>query len=487
MPGGLIAALRAVVGAAGVLTDVAETAPFLTDWRDRSTGSAAAVVLPETTAQVAEVVRLAAAAGRPVYPQGGNTGLCCGAVPSGADDGIVLGLHRMSRIRRLDRADDAIVVDAGVVLSAVHEVAARIDRIFPLHLGSEGTAQIGGLVSTNAGGTNALRYGTARDLVYGLEVVLADGSVLDDLAPLRKRTTGYDLKHLFMGAEGTLGIVTGASLRLYPAIRAEAHAWAAVATVDAAVATLAALRDRFDTAVLACELLSREQVALVLRHIPGTRAPFPRLPEWSVLIELGSADPGLDLAAPLEDHLGGRIEAGAVDDAVVARSLAQSSGFWRLRHSVSEANKRAGHGLTHDVCLRVSSLPRFMDDCAALLRERFPAARPVVTCHLGDGNVHYIVMFPDAAWRALADPDAVEDAVRTAVHDVVAAHGGAFSAEHGIGRKLVRELAQRSDPGRYASFLSLKRAFDPGFVLNPGVVLDAPAPRERPGQRREPA
>jgi FAD/FMN-containing dehydrogenase len=471
MSSGLVQKLKEAVGESGVLTGAFDMEPYLKDWRDRKSGKAECAVFPRTTEQVVDIVRIAAEAGRPIFPQGGNTGLCYGAVPSGAGDGIVLGLHRMNRIRSIDKSDNAIIVDAGVVLTTIHEAAGQIDRTFPLHLGSEGTAQIGGLISTNAGGPNALRYGTARDLVYGLEVVLANGEVIDDLSPLRKNNTGYDLKHLFIGAEGTLGIITGASLKLYPAIRSEAHAWVSVRTARAALTLLQALQDRFDTAILACELLSRSQVENVLRHIPRTRLPFAPVPEWCVLIKLGSVDGREDLKSKLEEFLMPLIEAGALDDATIAQNMAQASEFWRVRHSVSEANKLSGHGLTHDISVKLSSIPKFIDDCEELLRNRYSSAYPVVTCHLGDGNVHYIVMFPHEVWKRFDNSFAIEEDIQTAIHDIAMLHGGSFSAEHGIGRKLTKELRRLTSHSRYSVFQKFKDVFDPQSIFNPGVVL----------------
>jgi FAD/FMN-containing dehydrogenase len=471
MLNGIVGKLKDAIGDVGVMTNDFDMAPYLRDWRDRKSGKAECVVFPQSTEQVAQVVRIAGEAGRAIFLQGGNTGLCYGAVPAGADDGIVMALHRMSRIRDLDKADNAITVDAGVVLSTIHDAAERIGRTFPLHLGSEGTAQIGGLISTNAGGPNALRYGTARDLVYGLEVVLSNGEVIQDLSPLRKNNAGYDLKHLFIGAEGTLGIITGASLKLHPAIRSEANAWLAIPKLTGALTLLEALQDRFDTAILACELLSRSQVDLVLKHIPRTRTPFATTPDWSVLIQLGSADAEEDLNGKLETFLMHVIESGTAEDAIVAQSLSQSAEFWHLRHSVSEANKLEGYGLTHDVAVKVSRIPQFIGDCEALLRERFPGAYPVVTCHLGDGNVHYIAMFPHESWRELNNPSNTEEEVQQAVHDIAMKHGGSFSAEHGIGRKLTNELKRLTNRTRYDVMRRVKDIFDAKTILNPGVVF----------------
>lgn len=468
----LLEALRAIVGTAAVVTDTDAMAPYLRDWRGRETGAALAVVMPADTDQVAALVTLAASAGLPVFPQGGNTGLCYGAVPRAPGaPGLVLALGRMTRIREVDRSANVITVDAGVVLTRVHEAAATVGRRFPLHLGSEGSAQIGGLISTNAGGTGALRYGPMRDLVCGLEVVLPDGRILRDLGALKKNNIGYDLKQLFVGAEGTLGVVTGAALRLHAAIRASAHAWVAADSPAQALDLLARLQDNFDATIMAFELLSRSEIALVLDHVPGTRCPFAAVPPWSVMIELGEADPEAPLTARLEATLASVLEAGGARDAVIAASLAQAEDFWRVRHSVSEGNAVGGYGLTHDIAVRVSRVPGFIEAADRLLAEHFPAARPVVVCHLGDGNVHYIAMFDKAYWRSLPDPEAVKADLQTRVHDLALAHGGSFSAEHGIGRKLTDELVRLGDPLRLELMAGLKRLVDPAARMNPGVLL----------------
>ncbi|SME97456.1 FAD/FMN-containing dehydrogenase [Tistlia consotensis] len=467
--------LRGRLGDRGLLTEPAAMAPFLTDWRGREEGRALCVALPASTEEVAAVVAIAAAAGLPLFPQGGNTGLCYGAVPrGGAGPGIVVALQRMNRIREIDRAANVMTVDAGVVLDAAHAAAAEVGRQVPLYLGSQGSAQIGGLISTNAGGTGVIRYGPMRELVCGLEVVLADGRVLCDLEALKKNNTGYDLKQLFIGAEGTLGIVTGAALRLHPAMAADAHAWVALATPADALSLLSRLQDRFDTAILACELLSRSEVDLVLAEVERTRCPFAETPPWTLMIELGSADPEAPLGERLQDLLATALEDGLALDAMVAASRSQAEDIWRVRHSVSEAN-RAGFGLTHDVAVRVSKVPAFIAAADRLLAERFPDAVPVVVAHLGDGNVHYIAMFQHAYWRGLNDPKATVAEVQTRLHDLAAGFGGSISAEHGIGRKLTGELARLGDPLRYELMAGLKRLLDPDDRLNPGVLLARPS------------
>jgi FAD/FMN-containing dehydrogenase len=466
--------LRAIVGDKGLIADPAEMAPWLSDWRERRKGRALAVVAPASTAEVAAVVRLCAAERQPVFPVGGNTGLCFGAVPeSGRSDkpGIVLSLRRMNRIRAIDRASGTATVDAGLVLAELHRAAGEIGRQFPLHLGSEGSAQIGGLISTNAGGTGVVRYGPMRDLVAGLEVVLADGRVLDDLAALRKDNTGYMLRHLFIGAEGTLGIVTGAVLKLHPQTPNTAHAWVAAAEPADAVALLAALQDRAGSYVQAFELVSASQFELVRKHAERARFPFAEIPAWSVLIELGSEDATTALRDILEEVLGAALEKGEALDAVIATSQQQAADFWHIRHSVSEANKKEGVSITHDVAVRSSDVAPFIKAADEVAAKLFPEAYSEVVCHLGDGNVHYILMFTHAFWAALPDPEAFALEVERAIHDVAARFSGTFSAEHGVGRKLTEELRRLADPVRYELMSGVKALFDPHNLMNPGVLL----------------
>lgn len=470
----MIEKLRSIVGDKGLITDPAEMEPWLVDWRQRRRGHALAVVQPASTAEVSAVVTLCAAQGQPVFPAGGNTGLCFGAVPesSRADKpGIVLSLRRMNRIRAIDRATGVATVDAGVVLGDLHNAATEAGRQFPLHLGSEGSAQIGGLISTNAGGTGVVRYGPMRDLVAGLEVVLADGRVLSDLAALRKDNTGYMLRHLFIGAEGTLGIITGAALRLHPQTPNTAHAWVAAADPAAAVALLAALQDRAGSYIQAFELVSASQFELVRKHAERARFPFAAIPAWSVLIELGSEDATTALSTILEEVVGSALEGGEVIDAVIATSEQQAADFWHIRHSVSEANKKEGVSITHDVAVRSSDVAPFIAAADEVAATRFPQALTEVVCHLGDGNVHYILMFTREFWAALPDPEAFALEVERAIHDVAARFGGTFSAEHGVGRKLTEELQRLADPVRYELMGKVKALFDPHNLMNPGVLL----------------
>ncbi|MGX1787116.1 FAD-binding oxidoreductase [Bosea sp. NPDC055332] len=470
----MIETLRSIVGEKGLITDLAEMEPYLVDWRQRRRGSALAVVQPASTREASAVVALCAAEGQPVFPVGGNTGLCFGAVPESDRQhkpGIVMSLRRMNRIRAIDRAAGVATVDAGVVLGDLHNAAIEAGRQFPLHLGSEGSAQIGGLISTNAGGTGVVRYGPMRDLVAGLEVVLPDGRVLADLAGLRKDNTGYMLRHLFIGAEGTIGIITGAALKLHPQTPNTAHAWVSVADPAAAVALLAALQDRGGSYIQAFELVSASQFELVRRHAERVRFPFPEIPAWSVLIELGSEDATTALPAILEEVVGAALENGEALDAAVATSMQQATDFWHARHSVSEANKSEGIGIVHDVAVPCSAVPAFIAAADLVAVQRYPQAVTQVICHLGDGNVHYILMFQRDFWASVIDQDGFALEVEQAIHDVAARFGGTFSAEHGVGRKLTEELERLADPLRYELMCKVKALFDPQNLMNPGVLL----------------
>ena len=416
----MLDALLAIVGPKGLLTEPSDMAPWLLDWRGQRKGHALAVVAPASTEETAAVVRLCAAHGQPIFPIGGNTSLCFGAVPeSDRPDrpGIVLSLRRMNRIRAIDRAANIATVDAGVVLADLHTAAGQQGRQFGLHLGSEGSAQIGGLISTNAGGTGVVRYGPMRDLVAGLEIVLADGRVLNDLAALRKDHTGYMLRHLFVGAEGTLGIITGAALHLHPESRHGAHAWVSMRSPSDAVALFAGLQDS------------------------------------------------------LEQVIGAAIESGAADDAVIASSIQQAEEIWFVRHAVSDANRLAGPSVHTDISIRLSDVPDFINAAEAMVRSRYSQATIVIVSHLGDGNVHYILIFPRDFWATLPDPEAFTLQVECSIHDTAMPFSGSFSAEHGIGRKLTDELRRLADPVRYALMQDVKRLFDPRNLMNPGVLL----------------
>ncbi|MBX3683814.1 MAG: FAD-binding oxidoreductase [Thauera sp.] len=465
----LNARLRAIVGAANVLDGETDMAPFLSDWRGRYHGRARAVVRPRDTAEVAAVVAACAQAGVAMVPQGGNTGLCGGATPLADGAAVVINLARLDRVRALDPDNDTLTVEAGCTLAAVQEAAQAAGRLFPLSLASEGSCLIGGNLSTNAGGVQVLRYGNTRDLVLGLEVVLPDGRVWDGLRGLRKDNTGYDLKQLFIGAEGTLGIVTAAVLKLFPAIRTRATAWVAVADPRAAVRLLGLLRAACGDRVSAFEIVGRTALGLVLRHIPGARDPLAGAPAWTVLVEL--SDPAVDapLEAQLEAVLGEAVAQGLASDAAVAASVAQARALWALREDISEAQRIEGVSIKHDVSVPVSRIPEFLERAGAALAARWPDIRVVAFGHIGDGNLHYNLS------KALADDNATFIA-RTAevngiVHDLVCELGGSISAEHGLGQ-LKREEVLRYKPALEMELMRrVKQAFDPAGLMNPGKVL----------------
>ncbi|MBI5789838.1 MAG: FAD-binding oxidoreductase [Rhodocyclales bacterium] len=457
--------LRAIVGATRVLTDANDVAPFCTDWRGRYTGNARCVVLPGNTDEVAAVVRACAETGVAIVPQGGNTGLCGGATPTG--DEVVIVLTRLNRIRAIDPDNNSITVEAGCTLHAVQEAAREAGRLFPLSLAAEGSATIGGNLSTNAGGVQVLRYGNARDLTLGLEVVLADGRVWNGLRGLRKDNTGYDLKHLFIGAEGTLGLITAATLKLFPRPRAQATAWVAVADPAAAVALLGRLRDVAGDNVTAFEIVGRPALELVLRHIPNARDPLLGKPEWQLLVELSGAR--ADLAAMLESALEEAAEAGLVADAVVASSEAQTAALWALRENVSEAQKIEGISIKHDIAVPVSRIAEFIARADAALRSAFPAVRIVCFGHIGDGNLHYNQSRADA--ESNADFIARTDAVNRVVHDLVHELGGSISAEHGLGQLKRAEILRYKSPLEMDMMRAVKQALDPRGLMNPGKLL----------------
>jgi len=461
--------LREILGADGLLTAAADCAPFLTDHRRLYQGAALAVALPRSVAQVSQLLSLCHARRVGVVPHGGNTSYCGGATADESGRQLVLSLRRLNRIRSLEAANYSLVAEAGCVLAQVQRAADEADRCFPLSLGSEGSCQIGGNLSTNAGGVSVLRYGMMRDLVLGLEVVLADGRVLPGLSALRKDNTGYDVRSLFLGAEGTLGVITAASLRLFPKIRARATALAAVPEVRAAVELLARLREASSDRVSSFELIPRIAIELTTRHIAGVSDPLDRPYPWYVLCELGASRAAEALDAVLEETLGGALVQGVVLDAAVARSERQRAALWKLRESIPEAQRLEGAGLKHDVSVPVAALAEFVTRASQWVSANVPDGLLVAYGHVGDGNLHFNVSAAPGApsERFLAR----EEPVRRAIHDLVSEFGGSFSAEHGIGRLKVGELERYASPVELALMRAVKRAFDPHGIMNPGKVL----------------
>jgi FAD/FMN-containing dehydrogenase len=462
--------LRSILGPKGCLEDAAAMARYLVDWRGLYRGAALLVARPASTSEVAACMRLCAAAGIAVVPQGGNTGLVGGSVPR-AEDGrcILLSLERMNAVRRLDALDFTITVEAGCVLQAIQGAADAADRFFPLSLGAEGSCQIGGNLSTNAGGIQVLRYGMARDLVLGLEVVLPDGAIWDGLTGLRKDNTGYDLKQLFIGAEGTLGIITAAVLKLFPKPRAIETAFVAVRDPAAAIELLSRMRAGTGDAVTAFELIDRGILDLVFANVAGNSDPLADRHDWYVLTEAFGAEGSAGLREAVERVLGQALEDGLVLDAALAASGAQRRAFWKIREDMAEAQKFEGVPIRHDVAVTVSRVPEFLARAIPACRTALPEARIVAFGHAGDGNIHFNLLPPrDGDKKGFQDELA---RINRVVHDIVVDMGGSISAEHGIGRLRRDELHHYKAPQALALMRLLKQALDPRGLLNPGKVV----------------
>ena len=464
----LIDQVRARFGERVAVTHPTEIEPWLSDWRGRYHGRSEAMLAPASTEEVVEIVRLAGALGVPLVPQGGNTGMVAGATPPDDGSAMLLSLRRMNAIRSIDAEAGVAIAEAGVILANLHAAAEQVDRRFPLTLGARGSCTIGGLVSTNAGGTQVLRFGTMRSLVLGVEAVLADGSVHNGLSGLKKDNRGYSLDQLLVGAEGTLGIITAAALRLVPAISGRAVAWLGLASPADALAVLREL-ERGTSHVEGFEIVPKDSLKLVLKHIPGTRAPLEGEHAWHVLVEL-TDDGSLDEApeAMLAKLLAPLIDSGLVEDAVITSNEAQAEAFWRIRDSISEAERTDGPTLAHDISVPVGDMPRFMIEAAAEVERAFPGTLASGFGHLGDGNVHFHVR-----GGASAAPDWYEreaPGITRMVHDLVTAAGGSISAEHGIGQMKRDELA-RLAPERVTALKAIKHALDPKGIMNPGKLI----------------
>lgn len=464
----LIDKLSAVVGADNVLTTREALAPYLIDWRGRYRGHAICVVRPDSATAVSAIVRVCADTATPMVPQGGNTGLCGAAIPANSGREVVVSLARLNRIRDVDPSNNTITVEAGCLLQTLQEEAARAHRLFPLALAAQGSCQIGGNLSTNAGGVQVLRYGNTRELTLGLEVVLPNGEIWNGLRALRKDNTGYDLKHLFIGAEGTLGIITAAVLKLFPLPQATATAWLAITSPATAVRLLGKMQARFGSLLTACEIVSDVALNLVRRHIAGPHPILPTSP-WHLLIELSAGGDESALREALEDFLEEALADGTIGDATVARSVEQARRLWALRESVGEAERIEGPSVKHDISVPISRLPEFIERADRVLAETFPGIRVVAFGHIGDGNVHYnpskLPGDDNAAFLA-AQPE-----VNRIVHDLVHSLGGSISAEHGIGRLKRDELLRYKTPLEIEMMRSIKRLLDPQGLMNPGKVL----------------
>jgi len=465
----VLTALRAAVGPAGILEEERDIAPYCRSWRDDWEGRVACVVRPASTAETAEVVRICAAAGIGIVPQGGNTSLAGGAQPSADLSEVIVSMSRMRRIRELDPINDTVTVEAGAVLKDIQAAADAENRLFPLSLGAEGSCEIGGNVATNAGGVQVLRYGTMRQLVLGLEVVLADGSVWGGLRGLRKDNTGYDLKQLFIGAEGTLGVITAATLRLFPKPTATETAFIALDGPAAGVALLGHMRQRVGEAISAFELIGRPIIDCLLEGVPGHEDPMREAYPWYVLVDVASQGAPGSLHEPLSSALADALERGIIRDAQIAASGAQAKKLWSLRESLPEAQLAAGGSIAHDVSVPVSRIAQFIERADRALAAAYPGIRPCAFGHVGDGNVHYNPVRPRTwDWPRFR---AERAAINRIVHDIVDELGGSISAEHGIGRARVLELERYKAPVELALMRSIKRAVDPSGIMNPGKVL----------------
>jgi D-lactate dehydrogenase (cytochrome) len=458
-----------IVGPDGILTDAADIAPYLTDHRKLYQGRALAVIVPRSVEQISRLLRFCNENRIGVVPHGGNTGYCGGATPDESGNQVVVSLRRMNRIRGVDALNYSLVAEAGCILADVQRAADEAERFFPLSLGSEGTCQIGGNLSTNAGGLSVLRYGMMRELVLGLEVVLADGRVLSSLSALRKDNTGYDIKSLFLGAEGTLGIITAASVKLFPKIRSSATAFVAVPKVRAAVDLLARLREASGDRISSFELIPRIGVELTTKHIPGVIDPLQQPHSWYVLCELTSARAADPLDTIMEEALGAALEDGLVLDAALARNERERAALWKLRETIPEAQRLDGASLKHDISVTITALPDFVERASRWVEDNVPDGRLVIYGHVGDGNLHFNLNQAPGSDRNIFL--AREPAIKRALHDLVSEFGGSFSAEHGIGRLKVGELEHYASPVEIDLMRAVKKALDPNGVLNPGKVL----------------
>jgi FAD/FMN-containing dehydrogenase len=461
--------LKAAVGRGSWFDSPDAVAPYLTDFRNLYHGATPLVLAPRSADEVARILSICNREEVAVVPHGGNTSYCGGATPDEGGSQIVLSLRRLNRVRQIDAVNYSMIIEAGCTLAEAQKAARDADRLFPLSLGSEGTAQIGGNLSTNAGGTAVLRYGMMRDLVLGLEVVLADGRVLHGLKGLRKDNTGYDVKSLFVGAEGTLGVITAACLKLFPLPADTATAVVGIHSPQKALDLLARLRTAAGDQVTSFELMPRIAVELTVQHVPGVADPLGQNTPWYLLIELSSPNPRQDLAATLTAALEDAAAGGEIEDAMLATSIAQAQAMWKLRETIPEAQRRHGASLKHDVSVPVSAIPALIEEGSALVRRLAPEGDVISYGHAGDGNLHFNVgQKPGTDIKSFMARGPV---LELAMFDLVESLGGSISAEHGIGRLKAAEFARRADPAELAVMQSIKRALDPKGILNPGKVL----------------
>lgn len=466
-----LAPFRALLDPRGFVTDAEALAPWLRDWRGRYQGNARAMLEPTTTAQVAAIVALAAARGIALVPQGGNSSMVGGATPDADGAALILSLRRMNAIRHICAQDNLAICEAGVILETLHGAADAIGRRFPLSLAAKGSATIGGLVSTNAGGTQVLRHGTMRALVAGIEAVLPDGSIYDGLAALRKDNRGYDLRHLLIGAEGTLGVVTAASLHLAPAIADSATGWVALDSPARALSLLRFLESRLGTCVEGFELIADDCLGHVLAHIPGTRSPVEQRGAWHALVEIAFESGEHDATARLEEALAAFMAEQPIVDAALAQNRAQAQSFWRLRETISEAERATGPAVQFDISVPVAAMPAFVIDLARACEAHFAGTSASCFGHLGDGNVHFHVRAPAGTSEGPHWIAADGEAISAFVNDAVVAAGGSISAEHGIGQMKRAELGRLASPALLHSLRAIKAALDPHGIMNPGKLI----------------
>lgn len=464
-----ISSIEQIVGSAGLVQDPERMQSYLVDWRSAYSGKAALIVRPATTEEVAAVVRLCHQAHVALVPQGGNTGLCGGSIPDASGSQVVLSLTRMSRVREIDPGNETMTVEAGVILQQVQEAAAQAGRLFPLSLGAEGSCTIGGNLATNAGGTAVLRYGNMRELTLGIEVVLPDGRIWNGLRGLRKDNTGYDLKHLFIGSEGTLGIITAAVLKLFPATRSTATAWVALPSPQAAIELISHVRSVCSDRLTGFEMMSRQSLEFVLSHVDGCRDPLTSVQPWYALIELRDTVVDAPLTELFESCLGHAFEQEIVVDAVIASNQSQAAALWRLREGISEAQNHEGPSLKHDISVPVSQIPAFIERTDKALQDEFPGVRIVSYGHIGDGNLHYNISKPVGADSAAFKAN--ELAIMNIIYQKTTEFNGSISAEHGLGQSKPDAAARFKDPLEIELMRAIKNTLDPAGLMNPGKVF----------------
>ena len=463
--------MRSVVGPKGFTIAAEDMAPWLTDWRGRYTGAAIAMISPANTEETAAIVRIANENAVSIVPQGGNSGMVGGATPDISGQSVLLSLRRMNRIRAIEPEDQLVICDAGVILQHLHEALAIEGQRFPLTLGGKGSATVGGLVSTNAGGTQVLRHGTMRSLVTGIEAVLPDGNIYEGLAALKKDNRGYDLKQLFVGGEGTLGIVTAATLKTVPALVDRCVAWAAVDSTDAAYQLFRFLNGRIAQSLEGFEIIPATCLDSVLHHIPGTRSPLSGAHSWHVLLEIVRDQPDAkDPRAVAENLLAEAMERDLIEDATLAASEQQAEDFWKIRDSIAEAERASGPALQHDISVPVPGMARFISEASPVVEARFPGTKVAAFGHMGDGNVHFHVKAPPGVQPQEWMQGAAKQ-ITPLVHDLVIAAGGSISAEHGIGQNKRTELERLSSEARLSLLRAIKTAIDPKNIMNPGKLV----------------